>query len=500
MQSRWYAEPLRLLIFPATTFLRNKKGYPVLGKTHQQLLTKYMRLRTVPWILLSDVGPIPNLEPVLDEPTLDGHLSPSIVADARDSVISVSPEGQPGPRPHTGRKQSNDAPAQLSYMRHLEQNQPPRTTIELFGSGYQDFLQSPLQPLTDNLESVTYEVFEKDPIKYDWYERAIAAALVDWTELEKPVSGPNGRVVVAVAGAGRGPLITRALRAADTVGTEIDMWAVEKNPSAYVLLQRHNAEDWDNRVSIVKSDMRSWKGPTLHDRLGESGKVDILISELLGSFGDNELSPECLDGISHVLSPDGISIPASYTAHITPISTPKLHSDILLRTATEPEASQTPYVVMLHALDYLSTNPQKPDEPMVKQTWSFSHPARESLLLLGATRESGAISGGGLAGGEGVNEHNARYSRTLFPCTYRGSMNGFAGYFETVLYDGGKGSELVELSTNPITMARKSKDMISWFPMFFPLKVSLVLGFEHKPNHSTDHSCRHLYISLTIQK
>ena len=25
-------------------------------------------------------------------------------------------------------------------------------------------------------------------------------------------------------------------------------------------------------------------------------KADILVSELLGSFGDNELSPECLDG------------------------------------------------------------------------------------------------------------------------------------------------------------------------------------------------------------
>lgn len=25
-------------------------------------------------------------------------------------------------------------------------------------------------------------------------------------------------------------------------------------------------------------------------------KVDILVTELLGSFGDNELSPECLDG------------------------------------------------------------------------------------------------------------------------------------------------------------------------------------------------------------
>ena len=25
-------------------------------------------------------------------------------------------------------------------------------------------------------------------------------------------------------------------------------------------------------------------------------QADILVSELLGSFGDNELSPECLDG------------------------------------------------------------------------------------------------------------------------------------------------------------------------------------------------------------
>jgi hypothetical protein len=29
--------------------------------------------------------------------------------------------------------------------------------------------------------------------------------------------------------------------------------------------------------------------------------VDILITELLGSFGDNELSPECLDGAARFL-------------------------------------------------------------------------------------------------------------------------------------------------------------------------------------------------------
>lgn len=38
-----------------------------------------------------------------------------------------------------------------------------------------------MQPLADNLESQTYEAFEKDPVKYAQYERAVVKAL----ELEK---------------------------------------------------------------------------------------------------------------------------------------------------------------------------------------------------------------------------------------------------------------------------------------------------------------------------
>jgi protein arginine N-methyltransferase 5 len=44
--------------------------------------------------------------------------------------------------------------------------------------------QAPLQPLMDNLESQTYETFERDPIKYRNYEDAIHAALQD-TPAEK---------------------------------------------------------------------------------------------------------------------------------------------------------------------------------------------------------------------------------------------------------------------------------------------------------------------------
>lgn len=48
-----------------------------------------------------------------------------------------------------------------------------------YARGYEDYLQSPLQPLMDNLESQTYEVFEKDPVKYSEYQRAIYTAILD---------------------------------------------------------------------------------------------------------------------------------------------------------------------------------------------------------------------------------------------------------------------------------------------------------------------------------
>jgi protein arginine N-methyltransferase 5 len=481
LQSRWFAEPLRLLTFTPSSYLKNKGGHPVLAKAHQALLSRYMRSKQPPWLLLSDVGPVPGLDdPNALLPVADGFPSPSAVADAsRSSSVSVSPTPAESAE-HTAKQKhkSKDSAAHLIYMRYLQRNQPPRTVLERFGSGYQDYLQAPLQPLTDNLESVTYEVFEKDPVKYDWYERAIRDALSDWAAQKKPTSNLNGSVVIAVAGSGRGPLVTRALRASQTTGVAVEVWAVEKNPNAYVLLQRHNEEDWGRVVNVVKSDMRAWKGP-LRSASGDAaapvpiyGKVDIIVSELLGSFADNELSPECLDGVQHVLAPQfGISIPSSYTAHLTPILAPRLHADISHRAITDSTATETPYVVMLHAIDYLATS--VPDHPRIQQAWEFTHPLPASTLAIAEARRSGGVSGGGggsMSGGDGANEHNTRYSRLTFVCKDRGVVNGIAGYFEAILYDGAQNRK-VELSTRPDTIDEKSKDMISWFPIFFPLKV-----------------------------
>lgn len=425
-----------------------------------------------------------------------------------------------------GAKKNHDPTPHLSYIRNLQQRQPPRTPIERFGVGYQDYLQAPLQPLTVNLESITYEVFEKDPIKYEWYERAIEKALRDWAEQKKPTSHPDGKVILAVVGAGRGPLVTRAIKASAQAGVEIDLWAVEKNQNAFVLLQRHNESLWGGKVTLVQSDMRSWKGPRVHrqtaqgsqERVGESlgiedsliytpkkgendpGRtsdftnpqasafthtyVDIVVSELLGSFADNELSPECLDGINDLINPvHGISIPASYTAHFTPVSAPKLHSDVMNQTVSNPAAPETPYVVMLHAIDFLSTSDSSASadagnqntanrssasaapiaaaefpSPLVQTAWSFSHP-NKNIPAQSPTQST--IS----------NAHNVRRTRLSFPAQNRGVCHGLAGYFETVLYGD------VELSTNPVTMDAKSASMISWFPIYFPLKVSSTINF-----------------------
>ncbi|KAI8949904.1 methyltransferase-like protein [Xylaria longipes] len=495
LQTRWFSEPLQYLTYSPSTFQTNKAGHPSLGRAHQELIHAYMRLKHSPYFLLCDAGP--DLQ---DEPGAEQKMDTS-------SASEFPALGDDPAQPEKGEPKIQGHNAYLAYFRHLERQQEPYTELELNTlTNFQDWLQSPLQPLSDNLESVTYEVFEGDPVKYNQYEIAIEEALREWSELKKPTSSPDG-VVIAVAGSGRGPLVTRALEASKTTGVPVKVWAVEKNPNAYVYLLRQNQTVWGGRVTVVKTDMRAWKGPVVvvsapdddgadADQPVVHGKVDILVSELLGSFGDNELSPECLDGIQHVLAPGrGISIPSSYTAHVSPISTPRLYADVRTRAEQgsgggggggdpcNANAFDTPWVVRLFALDFVAAR-GVPDRPRFQQAWEFAHPLPQSVMDDIAARRSGGVVGGGggsMAGGVGANDHNARQCHLTFVCRSRGVVHGLAGYFEAVLYasqveetkDEEGGRPMVELSTLPEMIDRKSKDMVSWFPIFFPLNQPL---------------------------
>ncbi|KAG8140980.1 hypothetical protein E2320_003594 [Naja naja] len=162
-----------------------------------------------------------------------------------------------------------------------------------------------------------------------------------------------------VLGAGRGPLVNASLQAALQAKRRIKIYAVEKNPNAVVTLESWQYEEWGSQVTVVSCDMREWEAPE---------KADLMVSELLGSFADNELSPECLDGAEHCLKEGGMSIPQHYTSFLGPISSSKLYNEVRAcrEKDRDPEAQfEMPYVVRLHNFHQLAPP---------KACFSFRHP------------------------------------------------------------------------------------------------------------------------------
>lgn len=263
-----------------------------------------------------------------------------------------------------------------------------------------------------NLESATYEIFEKDPVKYTLYENAIYEALKNHSDF----------VTIMVVGAGRGPIVRSAIRASRRVNRKTNIYALDKNPNAMVTLYNliskfYTGTEWVNEnVKVIESDMRYWN---------PEEKADIIVSELLGSFGDNELEPECLECASKLLKPNGISIPSLSTNFVAPISTQKNWTN----TVTTQNSAETPYVCM-PANSFIPSNPVK--------CFEFSYPSLST-------------------------NHNRYFSHT-FSIPINVTIHGFVGYFESVLYGD------VLMSIRPETY---SKSLHSWFPMYFPIKQGL---------------------------
>ncbi len=392
---RWIGEPLRAAIVHTSAFLTNKRGYPCLSKRHQNFIT-----------------------------TLFNHSVQIIVSgEAFHHVEGLDPTTASSESSANGSEDGNNFPKHplrpyLEYIAHLYRRMEPPTEQERFEIGYRDFLQAPLQPLMDNLEAQTYETFEKDSAKYTQYQRAVKAALLD------RVDDISATIVLMVVGAGRGPLVRASLQAADQAGRQLRVYAVEKNPNAVVTLHSLiKLEGWEEVVTVVSCDMREWNAPE---------QADILVSELLGSFGDNELSPECLDGAQRFLKKDGISIPSSYTSFLGPITASKLHNDV--KSYNDLAHFETAYVVKLHSVARLA-----PPQPV----FTFEHPNN-------------------FAGGSKVD--NKRYKKLLFDLpsdTGSALVHGFGGYFDAVLYKD------IHLGIEPSTA---TPNMFSWFAIFFPLR------------------------------
>ncbi|KAK7320735.1 hypothetical protein VNO77_30481 [Canavalia gladiata] len=197
---------------------------------------------------------------------------------------------------------------------------------------------------------------------------------------------------------------------------------MEKNLNALGALHGLiRAENIQDIVTIVTSDVRRWNAPET---------ADILVSELLGSFGDNELSPECLDEAQRFLKADGISIPTSYTNFLQPVTASKLYNKV--KEEEDVLLFENAFIVKIHNGACLA-----PSQPV----FTFTHPKHSD------------------------KEDNQRHKKLLFviPDDIESAMvHGLTGYFEATLYkDVRIGSDM--------TTAK----MCTWHSIFFPLRTPI---------------------------
>jgi protein arginine N-methyltransferase 5 len=187
------------------------------------------------------------------------------------------------------------------------------------------------------------------------------------------------------------------------------------------------------RVVVVAADMRDSRSKIVV-------AADILVSELLGSWGDNELSPECIQGAiaqGYLKADTGRCIPSSYTSYLSPvIAAPQW---MRARGMLPPSLSaapgvmcgspglETPYVCYLH--DYLPVGGEEP-------VFTFKHrspPAPLSAQSLEDNTSTGTSTGTGTGTSTSTLAYFKRRSCVAWTIDAACTIHGFEGTFDAVL-------------------------------------------------------------------
>lgn len=185
---------------------------------------------------------------------------------------------------------------------------------------------SPLWPPWSNVE---YEAMERDTPKYFLYYSAISAAFSDFK-----IENSNTVINILVLGPGRGRLVDYSIDCLTQNNLQGMIHVVESNISCCQVLQNKYCDATNVCVHppITIRDsvetltyIQSGHAPSSIKLLTEDKNIDIIISELFGSFSDNEFMPEILNVCIELFGGEKcFSIPAEYESFVVPISSPTL--------------------------------------------------------------------------------------------------------------------------------------------------------------------------------
>lgn len=435
--NRWLCEPVSCLLISSSIFATNQYAYPVLHKFNQNLIMKFQKIN-------GNSLPSNNSELCIILHGMEKYSNRIKGGESAylEYINYLLKKGDnlsvPGDKNSRSSQHDNTLFQQQQQRQHYFDLHSPR-------------LMPPLKPHSESLTNYVYSVFEQDSIKYDMYQDAIQKALHDLI-----ASSRSQSLVVLIAGAGRGPMVERAIRASKylKVLDKVKIIALEKNKQACLYLQKRNFDSWNNKVQIIKEDMRLWKD--------ESIKVDLCVSELLGSFGCNELSPECLYTVERYHSKTNtIFIPQSYTSYIAPIASYLLHQKV--NELNKDNES----VWIMHNVPYCILSSK------INELWTFEHPISE-FELSAAPFIKNVV--------------------TEFKVKYRGEIHGLIGFFTAKLYNDIHISTLPDesivklLPDSDVQGLKKLNVSSSPDPFMYPSEagVNVVGGkykkFSHTPN------------------
>eukprot|EP00186_Timspurckia_oligopyrenoides_P000172 CAMPEP_0182446154 /NCGR_PEP_ID=MMETSP1172-20130603/4023_1 /TAXON_ID=708627 /ORGANISM="Timspurckia oligopyrenoides, Strain CCMP3278" /LENGTH=627 /DNA_ID=CAMNT_0024642039 /DNA_START=137 /DNA_END=2020 /DNA_ORIENTATION=+ len=377
---RWLAEPIQMFIVDRTAFVANKAGYPVLHKRHQDFLRAVFQYR--PMFCLT------------------GPENAKIKTDAGYRVY-------------------------VQYIAHLFGKQPAPSESEQFQEPFHDYLQPLDAPFKINIDSQSFDIMDRDPVKYSRYQEAIAQCFQDRQTSE------NLPLVVAILGAGRGMMVAKVLEVAANNGRKVVVYAFEKNQNSTVSLQNMKmSQGWTN-VFVISGDPHTWD---------TGSRADVVIADMIGALGDNELLPEYVDIMSRSMKDDCVVIPRSITSFIAPLTSPKLSSEVRL-LGDGSVKWERPYLVAMNRAQAVA-----PPQPC----FEFHFPLRHDMNQ---------------AGSSGFD----RTECLSFGVPESVQLHGFAGYFEAHLYND------IVISTVPDTY---SHGMLTWFSVFIPLARPVLLLSE----------------------
>lgn len=217
--------------------------------------------------------------------------------------------------------------------------------------------------------------------------------------------------------------MTRVLKVAATLSVRVKVFALDKNPETRATLQQKHRDDWkDADVELVFSDMRTWQPPL---------QLDIIVSELIGNFGDDECCPECLEAPEKLLRPDGISIPSSCTTYLVPVAATQLCQDVRACSLARRQQMRGFSAGRPHYFGLAASQP----------VLTFSHGPRRST--------DGSVT--------------SRVKEIEFTTSNPGVLHGFVGGFRLLLF------EDVELCTLDSRDGLCTPGLCSWGNAFFPL-------------------------------